>query len=111
METTIKERFWSNGNIFMLSTGKRMMVWGDNLINSAGYLNKSLFDSQLRNTDSTIGEHVIAIYSPNKEASHFSKLTDTSNSTLLWEKYDYLITEKDIREKFGIRDSESFLVI
>lgn len=111
METTIKERFWSNGNIFRLSTGELMMVWGDNLINRAGYMSKNLFDYQLRNMDSTIGEHVIAVFSPNKEANYFDKLIDTSNSTILWEKYDYLITEKDIREKFGIRDSESFLVI
>lgn len=108
---TLKEEYWKDGNIFELSTGENRIVWGDALINNTGYIPKNLFNDELVNTDSAVGECVIRVYSPNLIATCFNNLCYTENSTLLWVKSKYIISHREIRVAFGVPDDEELIII
>lgn len=109
--TSIKEKFWQTGNIFEFNNGDKRLVWNEAAIDSHGYIPKRLFNDELVNTDSTVGECVIRIYSPNRRAEYFKELTKTYPENLLWEKSKYIYTEQDVREKLGIPNDADFIII
>lgn len=108
---TLKEKYWQTGNIFEFNTGKKRFVWNDGVIDLSGYSSKALFNDELVNTDSSIGEHVIRIYSPNVEACYFAELTTTKPERILWQKSDYIFSMKEIKEKLNIPDDEELIII
>ena len=111
MEKTIKELYWYTGNIFEFNNGKKRLVWNGYLIDSEGFIPKCLFNDELVNTDSTVGENVIKIYSPNINAGCFQELIETKNSNLLWKKSEHIYTEQQIRYAMGIPDDEELIII
>lgn len=108
---TPKDKYWINGNIFVLSTGVKRFVWNTRLIDKSGYIPKDNFNDELVNTDSTVGEEVILVYSPNSAATYFEDLLKTEDYRLLWQKYDVILTKEAVREKFGIAEDTEFIVI
>lgn len=108
---SLKEKYWQTGNIFEMSTGEKRVVWFDNLIDAGGFIPKALFNDNLVNTDSTIGEHVIRIYAPNTNSGYFKELTKTRGKNLLWRKSDYIFTEQEIKEKLRIPEEEELIII
>lgn len=107
----IKEKFWKTGNIFEFNNGRKRLVWNDSVIDASGCVPKFLFDDELNNTDSTVGECVIRIYSPNTKAGYFKELIKTKDENLLWQKSKYIFTEEEIKEKLGIPNAESLIII
>lgn len=110
-DETLKEKYWQTGNIFEMSTGEKRVVWFDNLIDAGGCIPKTLFNDNLVNTDSTIGEHVIRIYAPNTNSGYFKELTKTRGKNLLWRKSDFIFTEQEIKEKLRIPEEEELIII
>lgn len=108
---SLKEKYWETGNIFEMSTGEKRVVWFDNLIDAGGFIPKALFNDNLVNTDSTIGEHVIRIYAPNTNSGYFKELTKTRGKKLLWSKSDFIFTEQEIKEKLRIPEEEELIII
>lgn len=87
MEETLKEKYWKTGNIFVLSTGEKRLVWYNNLINAnTKYIPKNFFNDNLVNTRSTTRECVTKIYSPYVRAASASRLLNVTSIHLLWEK-------------------------
>lgn len=108
---TPKEKYWINGNIFVLRTGYKGFVWNKRLIDKSGYIPKDCFNDELVNTDSAIGEEVVLVYSPNAAATCFEDLLKTEDYRLLWQKYDKILTIEEVREKFMIAEGTEFIII
>lgn len=108
---TLKEQYWQNGNIFELSTGEKRFVWNDSLMNNHGFIPKGFFNDNLLNTDSTVGECVIRVYSPNKRAGYFEDLLKIKPDNLLWQKSDYIFSMEEIKEKLNIPDDKELIII
>lgn len=108
---TLKQQYWKNGNIFVLSTGEVRFVWNKQLINRMGCCYENNFSDDLRNLDSTVAECVIQVYSPNEKAGYFDELIKTRNSTLLWQKSDYIFTLEEIKAKLNIPSDKELLII
>lgn len=107
----VKDLYWKDGNVFVMSDGSRRFVWGENAIDSHGSIPKKLFDDGLKVMYNTLGEHVIAVYAPYADAGYFDELAFVKKENLLWQKYNRTITEDDIREKFGLAEDETFIVV
>ena len=108
---TLKEKYWVNGNVFRLSTGKWRLVWGDKAIDKGGYISKYMFNDELVNTDSTIGEHVIEVYSPNLDATFLDDLFSIDVKRCIWKKYRYVFSKDEAKEYLGVPDNEEFIII
>ena len=108
---TLKDKYWQIGNIFEFDDGHKRIVWYSGTINERGFIPKSFFNDNLVNTDSTVGEHVIRIYSPNTKAGYFKELLTTKDENLLWQKSEYIYTEQEVKEKLGIPENEKLIII
>lgn len=108
---TLKERFWQIGNIFEFNNGRKKLVWNNSVIDSHGYIPKTFFNEDLVNIYSTVGEHVIRIYSPNIKAGYFKELLKTKEENLLWQKSEYIFTEEQVKEKLGIPIDHELIII
>lgn len=94
-----------------MSTGDVRLVWHDKLINRLSFIPKSLFNINLINTDSTVGERVIRVYSPNAEAGYFDDLIKINDERLIWKVSDYIFTEDKVRSMLGISKDKEFILI
>lgn len=107
---TLKEQFWKNGYIFRMSTNRYKTVWGENLIDSHGYIPGRYISDDLYNRDSTINEHVVEVYTPNCNAGYFNEL-NTPMSEPIWRRYDYIYTINDLKRELNLSDNESIIVL
>lgn len=107
----VKELYWKDGYIFKMSNGECRMVWGNKAISNKGFIPKRLFNEQLVNTNSTVGECVIEVYSPNRKAEYFEKLTECDDERLLWRKCDNIFTKEELKRRLGIPDEEDLMIV
>lgn len=108
---TLKEQYWKNGNIFEISTGEKRIVWEDKLMDKRGYIPKRNFNDNLVNTGSPIGEYVIRVYSPNKQAGYFAELIKTKEDNLLWQKYKFIFSKDEAKENLGVPSDMDFIIV
>lgn len=108
---TIKDQYWKTGNILQFNTGRLKVIWNDKAIDSRGYIPKGQFNDELINTDSCVGERVVRVFSPNKNAQYFDDLLNVENSTVLWEKSRYTYTEDNVKSMLGIPEDGELIII
>ena len=107
---TLKEKYWENGNIFEFNTGEVYFVWGNNLINTDGYLSTYYINDSLTNIGNTLEEYVISVYSPYLNAEYFNQLLYTCEERLLWERSKHIFTIEEIKERLNIPKNEELII-
>ncbi|MCH5234481.1 MAG: hypothetical protein J1E16_04245 [Muribaculaceae bacterium] len=107
----IKDKYWKDGNIFEMNDGSLRMVWGNQAIDSPGYIPKGYFDESLTNMDSIVRECVIRVYSPNFKACCFNELIKPQRNNLLWEKAKHIYTKKQLKDLLKIKEEEELIII
>lgn len=106
---TLKEQYWKDGFVFLFRDGDKRMVWGDRLIDMHGYIHTNNISDELENTDSTLGDCVVAIFTPSENVGYLKDFL--KGKDIVWRKSVYLMTKEEIKEQLGIPEEEELIII